>query len=257
MELLFDSEGHVVTKDGKPVYKYADGKEIPFDAKEATVHIASLKEEAKGHRLEAKQANEKLKLFGDLDPEKAKEAITTVANLDAKKLVDAGKIDAVKQQMAEDFEANRKQMIENFEQEKSELSSERDKANNHLFNMMVEGEFYKSPLFNGKDSTTTMTADVAYALFRDNFSVDTEGEQPRIVAKLDGEEILSRERPGKPATFHEALDKIWEKYPNRTRYEESHNGGGGSGNDGDGGSKTFATPKDRIAAGLRAHSKSR
>lgn len=255
MELLLNSDGNVVVKDGKPVYKHSDGKEIPFDAAGATTRISELNDEAKGHRLRAKEFETKLTVFNGIDPEKAREAMTIVENLDAKKLVDAGKIDKMKEQITEDFKVREQRMVATFNEEKAQLESTLGKTTEHLFNNMVESEFFKSQLFTGKDAKTTMTPDVAYALFKNNFDVKTDGDRPRIMAKLDGEEILSRERPGEPATFHEALDKIWEKYPYRDRYEMSNNGGGGQGNHGDGGPKTFASNAERIAAGLRERSR--
>jgi len=248
MKLLLDNNGNVVVKDDKPVYVYEDGKEIPFDAQSAVTKIGELNNEAKGHRLKYEEAANRLAVFGDLDPAKAKEAIEMVGNVDA---LTKGKVDAVKAQMAENFQAKERQMIENFNTEKQSLIETLQKNENHIFKMTVESEFLKSPLFNGKDQKTNMTADVAYALFKDHFSVDTQGEQPRIVAKLNGEEILSREHAGKPASFHEAMDTIWEKYPNRTKYEVQANGGGGSGNHNRNDNQEFNKPIDRIKAGLR------
>lgn len=257
MELLFDSNNHVVVKDGKPVYKHSDGKEIPFDAPSAVTSIAELNNEAKGHRLKAKEFESQVKAFDGLDVKKAREALDIVKNLDDKKLVDAGKIETIKQQMIDDFEVTKRGIIKNFEEEKELLTGDLDKSNGYIHNMMVESEFFKNPLFNGKDQKTTMTADVAYSVFKDHFSIDTSGEKPRVVAKLDGEEVLSRENPGKPATFHEAMDKIWEKYPNRTRYEAQNNGGGGGGNFDRNNKQEFRNPTERIAAGIRARQQNR
>ena len=251
MELLFDSNGHVVVQDGKPVYKHADGKEIPFDAPSAVNSITELNNEAKGHRLKARDFETQLKNFDGLDAKKAREALDIVQNLDDKKLVDAGKVEAIKKQLIDDFEVTKRGIITNFEEEKTTLTKDLEKSNGYIHNMMVESEFYKNPLFNGKDQKTTMTADVAYSVFKDHFTIDTSGETPRVVAKLDGEELFSRENPGKPATFHEAMDKIWEKYPNRTRYESQDNGGGGGGNFNRDHKQVFKNPQERIAAGIR------
>lgn len=248
MKLVFDNDGHVVVQDGKPVYEHDDGKQIPFDAGHAMQQITDLNAEAKKHRLNFQDADNKLKTFDGIDPVKAREAIETVENLDN---ITKGKIDAVKTQMAENFATKERQMIENFENEKKTLSNDLTKANDHIFTMTVEKEFLSSPLFNGSDPKTTMTPDVATALFKNHFTVDTEGDTPRIIATINGEEILSRERAGQPASFHEAMDVIWEKYPNRTRYEAQNNGGGGGGNRNNNHNQDFKNPQERIANGLR------
>ena len=104
MKLKIDEQGHAVLQDGKPVYVHDDGKEVPFDAEQAVTKIASLNAEAKQHR-EAKEAAEaKLKAFDGVDVDKAKQALETVANLDAKKLIDAGEVEKVKAEMAKAYE---------------------------------------------------------------------------------------------------------------------------------------------------------
>lgn len=75
MKLKLDENGNVVVQDGKPVYVYDDGKEVAFDALQATQKIAQLNSEAKAHR-EAKEAVEtKLKAFDGLDAQAARTAL--------------------------------------------------------------------------------------------------------------------------------------------------------------------------------------
>lgn len=63
MKLKLDENGHVVVVDGKPVYVHDDGKEIPFDAPQATQKIAQLNAEARDNRVAKEQAEAKLKTF--------------------------------------------------------------------------------------------------------------------------------------------------------------------------------------------------
>ncbi|MDO9929636.1 hypothetical protein Q7432_11575, partial [Glaesserella parasuis] len=91
MKLKLDENGNVVVVDGKPVYIHDDGKEIPFDALQAMQKISSLNAENKQHREAKEKAEAELKKFDGIeDVAKAKEALKTVENLDAKKLIDAG-----------------------------------------------------------------------------------------------------------------------------------------------------------------------
>ena len=126
MRLKLDEQNHAVLQDGKPVYVHEDGKEVPFDAAQAVGKIASLNAEAKQHR-EAKEAAEaKLKAFDGLDADKAKQALEAVANLDAKKLIDAGEVEKVKAEMAKAYETKL-----------AEAAAETDK---------VRGQFHQSLL---------------------------------------------------------------------------------------------------------------
>src|SRR6476659_2841735 len=97
MKLKLDDAGHAVVVEGKPVYVHDDGKEAPFDATGTVATIGRLNGEAKAHRERAEAAEASLKSFaGITDPAKALAALTTVSNLDAKKLVDAGEVEKVK-----------------------------------------------------------------------------------------------------------------------------------------------------------------
>ena len=95
MKLKLDDAGHAVLQDGKPVYVKDDGTEITFDAKQAFDKIGELTGQATGFRKERDSLKESLSKFGDIDPEKAQEALSTIANLDKKKLVDAGEVEKV------------------------------------------------------------------------------------------------------------------------------------------------------------------
>lgn len=105
MKLKLDENGNVVVVDGKPVYIHDDGKEIPFDAPQAMQKISSLNAENKQHREAKEKAEAELKKFDGIDDvAKAKEALKTVENLDAKKLIDAGEAEKVRQEVIKGYE---------------------------------------------------------------------------------------------------------------------------------------------------------
>lgn len=98
MKLKLDEQGHVVVQDDKPVYTHDDGKDVAFDTPSAVSKITALNAEAKGHREAKETAEARAKAFeGIEDPERARAVLTTVANLDAGQLVQAGKLDEIKQ----------------------------------------------------------------------------------------------------------------------------------------------------------------
>jgi hypothetical protein len=97
MKLKLDDKGAVVVQDGKPVYIPTTGKRSPSTSRAPQATISRFNGEAKSHRERAEAAEGKLKTFeGISDPEAARKALNTVANLDAKKLVDAGEVEKVK-----------------------------------------------------------------------------------------------------------------------------------------------------------------
>jgi len=229
MKLKLDENGNAVVQDGKPVYVHEDGKEVPFDAPAAMAKIQELNEEAKKHRLRARELNEKLQMFLDAvgdetDPgewlEKAVKAIETVQNLDQKKLVDAGQVEALKKNLSEAYEKKLAEMQEVVKAKE-----------NQIYRLTISSAFASSPFIAEK---TTLPPDIAETYFGRHFKVE-EGEngEVRIVGYINGNPILSREKPGEPAPFEEAIQVIVENYPMKDRILRGTPGGsGGSGNQG-------------------------
>ncbi|WP_417023829.1 hypothetical protein [Bilophila wadsworthia] len=93
MKLKLDENGHVVVKDGFPVWVAEDGAEIAYNVPDLVNKISAVNAESAGRRKDIDALTSQLKAFDGIDPEKAKAALETVANLDAGKLIDAGKVD--------------------------------------------------------------------------------------------------------------------------------------------------------------------
>lgn len=194
MKLKLDADGHVVVQDGKPVYVKDDGTEEAFDAAQTIGKIASLNGEAKSHR-EAKEAAEaQLKQFEGLDPAKAKSAIETISNLDAKKLVDAGEIEKVRAEIKKSFDP----MVQENTQLKSELN---DLRLSHQFetskfvkdNVAIPPEFLKA-----------------------NFAKNFEFKEGQLVAKDgQGNTIFSPAGNGNNANFDEAIEHLIKSHPQK------------------------------------------
>ena len=106
MKLKLDENGHAVLREGKPVYVHEDGKEVVFDAIDATATINRLNIEAQKHRETNQSLETQVKAFeGIEDPKAAIEALRTVANLDSKKLIDAGEVDQVKTEISKAYQS--------------------------------------------------------------------------------------------------------------------------------------------------------
>ncbi|MFW9289799.1 tape measure protein, partial [Glaesserella parasuis] len=217
MKLKLDENGNVVVVDGKPVYIHDDGKEIPFDALQAMQKISSLNAENKQHREAKEKAEAELKKFDGIeDVAKAKEALKTVENLDAKKLIDAGEAEKVKQEV-----------IKGYEQKLADAKALAEKVQGQLHTELIGGSFARSKFVTEK---LAMPVDVAQAFFGKHFSIDENGA---ILAKdAFGNEIFSRVKPGQRADFEEALEALVDAYPNKNsilKGSGSSGGGGGAG----------------------------
>lgn len=221
MKLKLDANGNAVLQDGKPVYVHDDGKEVAFDAPATVGTITRLNAEAKTHR-EGKEAAEKaLKAFeGIADPAAALKALEITANLDAKKLVDAGEIEKVKGEISKAFQG-----------QLDEVTKRATTLEQQLYGEKVGGAFARSKLIGDK---LAIPADMVQARFGQSFKI----EDGKIVASdQHGNKIYSRARPGELADFDEALETLIEQYPYKDNILKSSGAsGGGSHGGGQGGS---------------------
>ena len=85
MKLKLDENGHVVVKDGFPVWVAEDGAEIAYNVPDLVNKISAVNAESAGRRKDIDALTSQLKAFDGIDPEKVKAALETVANLDAGK----------------------------------------------------------------------------------------------------------------------------------------------------------------------------
>lgn len=221
MKLKLDENGNAVLQDGKPVYVHDDGKEVAFDAAGTVATITRLNAEAKSHR-EGKEAAEKLlKGFeGITDAAAAKKALETVANLDAKKLVDAGEIEKVKAEI-----------IKGFQSQLEEANCKSQSLEQQLYSEKIGGSFARSKFIADK---LAIPADLVQAQFGKSLKI----EEGKIVAyDANGNKIFSRVRPGELADFDEALEVLVEQYPHKDHILKGTGANGGGAPNG-GGSKS-------------------
>jgi hypothetical protein len=226
MKLKLNDEGHVVVQDGKPVYVNDEGKEIAFDVAGTVATISRLNGEAKTHRERAEAAEKIAKAFeGITDADAARKALATVANLDAKKLVDAGEVEKVKAEA-----------IKAVEEKYAPVVKERDELQKSLVGEKVGGSFARSKMIAEK---LAIPADLVQARFGDAFKV--EGNDV-VAYDKSGNKLFSRSNPGEVAKFDEALEILIDQYPYRDSILKSSgaSGGGASGGSGGGaGAKTM------------------
>lgn len=231
MKLKLDDAGHVVVADGKPVYVFEDGKEVPFDAAGTAATISRLNAEAKGHREGKERAEIALKAFEGIDDAAAaRKALEIVSNLDAKKLVDAGEVDRIKSEVGKAWEDK----LKGSEEKYRSILKERDNFRSELTSERIGGAFSRSKFIEEK---IAVPKDMVQAAFGQSFR-DEDGSV--VGYSKDGNKILSRARPGEVADFDEALEIMIDAYPNKDHIlKGSGASGGGAGGGGRGGSRTY------------------
>ena len=237
MKLKLDENGNAVLQDGKPVYVHDDGKEVAFDAPGTVATITRLNSEAKGHRERAENAEKAVKAFEGIDdPAAAKKALATVANLDAKTLVDAGEIETVKTEISKAFQL-----------QLDEVTGKAQTFEQQLYAEKIGGSFSRSKFIADK---LAVPADMVQATFGQNLKV----EDGKVVAyDAQGQKIFSRARPGELADFDEAIETLVSQYPHRDHILKSSGANGGGAPNGGGNNQNtkgnFGGGKeDRVAA---------
>lgn len=226
MKLKLNTDGNVVLLDGKPVYVHDDGKEVAFDAPATVQTITRLNAESKAHRERAEAAESKLKPFeGIEDPVAAKKALETVANLDGKKLVDAGDVQKVKDEAIKAVRA-----------EFDPIVKQRDTLLSELYGERIGGSFARSKVIAEKFA---IPADMVQARFGQNFKME---DGKTVAYDTAGNKIFSRSRPGELADFDEAIEVLVDAYPYKAQILKgtgASGGGASGGGQGGGGQKTL------------------
>ena len=211
MKLKIDDQGHAVLQDGKPVYVHEDGKEVAFDAPGTVATITRLNGEAKTHREGRQSAEAALKAFdGITDPAAAIKALNLTANLDAKRLIDAGEVETVKAEITKGFT----EKLTAAEKRAADLEGA-------LYGEKIGGSFARSKFVADK---LAIPADLVQARFGDRFKV----EEGRVAAyDHNGQKIYSRAKPGELADFEEALELIVDGYAHKDHILKGNSNGGG------------------------------
>jgi hypothetical protein len=228
MKLKLDDAGHVVVKDGNPVYVHDDGKEIPFDAAGTVATISRLNGEAKGHREAKERAETALKAFeGIEDADAARKALETVKNLDTKKLIDAGEVEKVKAEAKLAFD----EQVKAIEEKYKPVVKERNELKAEIVAEKVGNAFSRSKYIA---DSLAVPVDMVQATFGRNFKL----EDGNVIGYgKDGKQIFSRVKPGEVADFDEALEILVDAYPfkdNILKGSGASGGGAGGGANGKG-----------------------
>jgi len=194
-----DGKQYAEIQDGKPVYVEDDGAEVAFDAPGTRNTITRLNTEAKDNRLRAKAAEDAMKAFEGIDdPAAAKKALETIANLDQKKLVDAGQVEQANAERDKAWQAKL-----------DDITGKAQTFEQQLYAEKIGGSFARSKYIADK---LAVPADMVQAAFGQSLKI----EDGKVVAyDAQGQKIFSRSRPGELADFDEAIETLVSQYPHR------------------------------------------
>lgn len=223
-----------VGEKGNPVYE-EDGSVFEFDAQSAKDRIHSVNEEAKNHRLKAKDLEEKLNKFEGVDPEQAKKDRATVKDIDLSKIKTPEEIEKVKKALSESYEEKIKATNLTWEGKINKLTEQTKNQEASIRKLLVGNAFASSTFIQ---ENLNIPSDIVETFFGKNFKVEGEGEALKVVGyKSTGEKIYSRTSPGTEASFEEALSILLNEYPNKEKIMVGGTGGSGSAGNKDTGKK--------------------
>lgn len=211
-----DADGKIELKDGNPIYLDSSGKEMTVGVDT----IGRLNGEAKTNRERAEAAETKLKLYGDLDPKIAKEAIEKLGKIDAKTLIDAGEVDKVRAEILAQVNGQIKEKDDLLASVQAKLDAK-----------MID------EVFTGSQFVREQVA-MPFDFFKDTMSKHFKIGKDGNVEAYDkaGNRISSKERIGEHATPEEALQWLVGQHPQKDTILKAQQQAG-SGNQGGGGSQ--------------------
>lgn len=219
MKLKTDDEGKPVYQDGLPVFVTDGGEEKPTDLDKIEAAMSKANDEAVKFRKRAKDAEAKVKLFGDLDPEAAKAAV-------AFKTAMGDKIDPekVEHQLAE-LQSQNAGLKTQVEERDAKISTLEGSVDGLSYDVQIRGSEFVSK----KVAAALRDPERFRSAFGKNLDRDDAGNV--IVKDAAGNTIMSEKNPGQPAPLDEALPKIVTS-PNDLAAGNASGGGGGGGGGG-------------------------
>jgi hypothetical protein len=231
-KLTDDGKGIQIGADGHPIVEFEEGDKFNGESQAAgteqsinLVHmikkIPTLNEESKQHRIKAKALEEKLAVFSVQELEALEDTVKTWRETAGKVKTLEGQykdIDEARKEIEKGWTEKIANVNKSWESKLAEKDSEVAKINQRLRTSVISEHFAKSKFFSGDDSVTMLPPDVADATFGKNFDVFETPEGKLIpVCKIDGSEVMSKQKPGEMASFDEAVGILIDSYPNRDK----------------------------------------
>ncbi len=224
-----DADGKIEMKDGKPVWRDANGGEQAL----AGDTVSRLNGEARQLRLRAETAETALAPYKDIDPAKARDALDKIGKIDQKTLIDAGEVEKVRDEISKGFTAQ--------VQERDKRIAEQEQR---IVGMTIDTAFATSK-YIGENIDTPMD------LFKPAFAKNFKYEDGKLVPYDNlGNKVFSKDRMGEVANFDEAVAQLVESSPYKDKMlkaqQASGTGNGGGGGNRGGGRVMKRSDYDRL-----------
>lgn len=223
-----DDSGNLVTDaSGNPIMLDDSGKETAI----AGGYIQRINSESAAHRRAAKEAQDKLAKFGDLDPDAARDAIEKTKDLDLSKMVEKGEIDKIKQSITSQYETQLKERDEKL----SQTAAERD-------NLLRKNAFTSSKFLSER---LAVPQDFVTAAYSDRFKI----EDGQLVPVRPNGDVIYNSR-GEIASVDEAFEMFIGERQDKDQLlrapSASGSGSGGAGGNRGGGNVMKRADYDKL-----------
>lgn len=226
LKVKVDEKGAAILKGGMPVWiDEDDGKEVAFNVPQMVADLSRSSGEAAGLRKELEDLSGKLASFDGLDPAKARAALDMAAKLDAGKLMESGKVDELKAQIGKAYEDKIASLQAALEKARAGHDAALKAKDEKIHTMLVRQVFDASPFLRDK---TALTPDIAFSTWGKNFRAVEENGELVLEGVLNGQPLLSVERPGQRASPEECLQMIVNAHPQKQTFMRPAPGGSGT-----------------------------
>lgn len=231
-----EKKSPVIEDDGRIIYIDPEGKELGLNPPALFEKIGELGKENKKHREKYSELKKKYSILEGIEDiaeykQKADEALKTVENFNDKDYLKADKVDKLKADITAAYEEKIKQLGSIYGEKEAELSKQVEAKADQIRRLLISKHFATSKYFSGGEkSKTILPSAIAEDHFGKHFKIeDGPDGLPTIRAFYsNGDQVLSRNNPGEPADFDEAIGLIIDKYPGKESILRSTASGSGS-----------------------------
>ncbi len=202
----------------------------------------------------AKALEAQVEKYKDIDPDKAREALSKLTKLDEKKLIDEGKIDELVNQRVERFASEKQARIDELAKEVEKHRTRADGSESELSRVLIQGTIDETALRH-KVLPSSLNIVRLLAQHGDHngvrWSLDPDSRKP-LAVKHDGQPAWSGKDATKPLDMNEWLEQVVKVNP---QIVPNSSGGGAIGSTAGGGQRTDLSalpPTERLKAFRRS-----
>lgn len=236
-KLAVDDQGAAkVQEDGRVIYiDDTDNREVSVDVNQMFTKISNLNSESANRRRRVNELEQKYSALDGIENvdeylTKAKDALEKIEELEAGGSGQNNEeLEAAKQRLKDSYEAKLSSVNQVHDTRVQQLESSLAEKDAGIHRLMVSTEFTKSEFFAGEKPQTFLTPEMAEKIWGGHFKVEEQNGMYRTVGyDSRGNQLLSRENPGEPAGFQEAIGMIIDSDPNKARYMKAGKSGTGA-----------------------------